>query len=36
MESKKTTKERLVNRLEFLDSERQDPGAVNKPTVINY
>ena len=36
MESKKTTKERLINQLETLDSEREEPGEANKAIVINY
>jgi PAS domain S-box-containing protein len=36
MESKKTTKERLINQLETLDSEHEDPGEANKAIVINY
>ena len=36
MESKKTTKERLINQLETLDSEREEPGEANKAIVVNY
>ena len=36
MESKKTTKERHINQLETLDSERKEPGEANKAIVINY
>ena len=36
MEGKKTTKERLINKLETLASEREESGAANKAIVINY
>jgi len=36
MESKKTTKERLINQLETLNSEREESGEANKAIVINY
>lgn len=36
MESKKTTKERLINHLEALDLEREEPGKPGKAIVINY
>ena len=36
MESKKTTKERLINQLETLDSEHEGTGKPGKAIVINY
>ena len=36
MASKKTTKERHINQLEILDSEREEPREANNAIVINY
>ena len=36
MESKKATKERLINQLEPLDSEHEGTGKLGKAIVINY